>query len=202
MKRLIILSLAIFITCGSCSAYSMGYFPKDDPAPTPTPVPVPDPPAQTVTTEYGERKVYNSEVDFHFTKPIAAYGKFNLTIAGKKYTIQTSYKDVVIEVRNSQTTGKMVVIAGAGYKDKTATVTYPSTDALTKPDTTPLPVTPPTDGAIESKRFAHINHMSWKGQGTTIVFCAGDDVTSVTFHDTPFHFHMKDGTDKGPGREQ
>jgi len=201
MKRLIILSLAIFLSCGVCSAYSMGYFDKDD-APKP-PVVVPDPPpAQTVTTEYGDRKVYNNEVDFYFVKPIAAYGKFNLTIAGKKYTVQTSYKDTAIEVRNSQSTGKLVVIAGASYKDKSATVTYPSTDALTKPDTTPPPVvTPPADGIIDTtwqERLHHYNPKSLvdsahpNGQGVALLFCRNERYESVTFNGTAFRLQNID----------
>jgi len=200
MKHILALILALLLA-GNCEAYSMGYFPKDDPPAVP--VPVPDPvPTPTVTTEQGTRSISGNEVDFYFSKPITSYGKFDLRTGGKKYTIKGSYKDGNIEVRNSQTKGNMVVIAGPAYKGATATVIYPSTDAPTVPDATPPPVTPPADEATTSKRFAHINHMSWRGQGTTIVFCAGDDVTSVTFHDTAFHFHMKDGLDKGPGREQ
>jgi len=209
MKRLIILSLAIFITCGS--AYAKGTLPGGwfdgkpvNPPVTPPPV-TPPPPVQTSVTEQGVKAVFSAETDWYFPKPIADYGKFDLFIgvdgAYKKYTISMAYKDSQVEVRNSETRRTMVVIAPASFRDKKAYISYPSGETVTPPPVTP-PVTPPADGAVESKRFAHINHMSWNGQGTTIVFCAGDDVTSVTFHDTAFHFHMKDGLDKGVGREQ
>ncbi|HBA72323.1 MAG TPA: hypothetical protein DCZ63_09090 [Geobacter sp.] len=197
---LIIMLLALAVNAGA-----KGYWPGPaDPTPEPTPIPTPGPdPVQTIVIEYGTRNVFANEVNFHFSKPISEYGRFNLNTAGKKYTIEGSYKDGNIEVRNSQsTTGKLVVIGGPAYATKGASVAYPSIDPLTKPEDQPEPTPAPGGGATTSKRFAHINHMSWHGQGTTIVFCAGDDVTSVTFHDTPFHFHMKDGTDKGPGREQ
>jgi len=210
MKRILyfVLLIAALLVYSSMS-YAFGNLPdgwfdgKPVTPPEPPPVinpPLPDP-VQTVTIEYGTRNVFSNEVNFHFSKPTSEYGRFNLNTAGKKYVIEGSYKDSSIEVRNSQTTKKLVVIAGPAYALKGASVAYPSTDPLTKPEAAPDP--PPAPGeAVESKRFAHINHMSWHGQGTTIVFCAGDDVTSVTFHDTPFHYHMKDGTDKGPGREQ
>ena len=209
--NLFVLAVVIAVLFGWCAGYANafgnlpdGWFdgkPVTPPEVTPPAPPVtPPPPVQTITIEYGVRNVFTNEVNFHFSKPINEYGRFNLNTAGKKYTIEGSYKDQNIEVRNSATTKKMVIIAGPAYALKGASVAYPSKDPLTKPEATPTP--PPGDGATTSKRFAHINHMSWDGQGTTIVFCAGDDVTSVTFHDTAFHYHMKDGLDKGPGREQ
>jgi len=172
---------------------------SDSGAPPPTPEPEPEPTPVNTTTENGQYRITGSEVDFYYSKPIATYGTFTLYIADKKIAeIKSNYKVGNVEVRNSNSTGKMVVITDTTYKNKTSYIKYNS-DASVEP--TPPP-TPPSDEAEESRRFAHANHMSWKGQGTTIVFCAGDDVTSVTFHDTPFHFHMKDGLDKGPGREQ
>jgi len=195
MKHIIALVLALLLSGNLCSAYSMGYFPKDDPPAVP--VPVPDPtPAPTTTTEQGTKSITGAEVDFYFSKPIASYGKFDLRTGGKKYTIRGGYKDANIEVRNSQTKGNMVVIAGAAYRDKIATVIYPSTDAPTVPDATPPPVTLPADGDIpETMGYNHVNQESFDGRGVSIIMCKNaPGLKSVTINGKAMHLHG----DRGP----
>jgi len=170
------------------NANAKGYWPGPaEPTSEPPPVvnpPLPDP-VQTITIEYGTRNVFTNEVNFHFSKPISEYGRFNLNTAGKKYTIEGSYKDANIEVRNSATTKKLVVIAGPAYATKGASVAYPSIDQLTKPEATSTPE--PQPGL--SQHFHHWNPAAvWNGVG--LVLCPDSPkYNSCTFNGEAMTLH-------------
>jgi len=196
MKKIIysiLMIAALLIYSGTSYAFGSlpdGWFdgkpvtPPED-APPVVPPEVKPPPVQTIVIEYGARNVFSNEVNFHFTKPIAEYGRFNLNTAGKKYTIEGSYKDGNIEVRNSNTTKKLVVIAGPGYATKGASVAYPSKDALTKPEATPTPE--PQPGL--SQHFHHWNPAAvWNGVG--LVLCPDSPkYNSCTFNGEAMTLH-------------
>ena len=170
----------------NCDAYALG---RKPPPPEPTPIPTPLPaPVQEIVIEYGVRNVFSNEVNFHFSKPIAEYGRFNLNTAGKKYVIEGNYKDSNVEVRDSATTKKLVVIAGPAYATKGASVAYPSKDALTKPEATPTPE--PQPGL--SQHFHHWNPAAvWNGVG--LVMCPDSPkYTGCTFNGEAMTLHGKD----------
>jgi len=169
--------------------FSMGSLPKTKPDPTPTPAPI-----SVEQTEYGDYSQSGNEVDFYFKKPMEFYGKFDLYLAGKVININGPYKKDNIEVRNANSTKNLVVITDITYAGKQAYIKYNAEGS-----STPTPT--PTPDIIESKDYSHINHRSWEGKGTSIIFCPGDRMSSVTFNGKPFHFHKLDRTDEGPGRE-
>lgn len=193
MKKYLVTVLLLTL-CGVAFAGELFYIPKEipaDPQPVPAPVPTPPPPVQTTTTEHGQRAVYATETNWHFSKPIAAYGTFDLFVGGKKITVSMAYKDSEIEVRNSESKKNMVVIAPASFKDKTAYVSYPSGGSPT-PAPEPAPAPTPVDGTVEVNYkdiIHHFNPMSFedknypKGRGMTILFCVGDKYDAVSFID-------------------
>ena len=194
MKKITFLMLAAMIFC-SGTAYAFGSLPDGwfdgkpvtPPEDVPPVQPPPPDPVQTITIEYGTRNVFTNEVNFHFSKPISEYGsKFNLNTGGKKYTIGADgYKDGNIEVRNSQTTKKLVIIAGPAYATKGASVAYPSKDPLTKPEATPTPQ--PQPGL--SQHFHHWNPAAvWNGVG--LVLCPDSPkYNSCTFNGEAMTLH-------------
>lgn len=186
--------------CVECHGYIPdGWFdgkpvtpPEVDPPPEVVPPVTPPPPVQTVTTEQGQRAVYSTETDWYFTKPIASYGKFDLFVGDKKYTISMAYKDSQIQVRNSETRKVMVVIAPASFKDKKAYISYPSGGVPTTPPVTP----PPVESDIpETMHYNHVNQESFDGRGVSIIMCKGaPGLKSVTINGKAMHLHG----DRGP----
>lgn len=212
MKKITPVLLFVFLLCvGNCMAkgYWPGdYTPKPDPPPEVTPPPVTPPPVQITVTEHGQRQSYSTETNWHFSKPIKDYGKFDLYVGGKKYVVSMAYKDSQVEARNSQTTGKLVVIAPASFKDRAARISYPSTGQPTPPPVTP----PPADTGYTDVDYRdivhHWNPMSFAegaykatGRCMTVLFCVRDKYKSVTFTDAQngsvTEFHLHNGNDEG-----
>jgi hypothetical protein len=190
MKHLVLIIALMLAMAGNVSA--KGYWPGPaDPAPEPTPVPAPEPdPVQTIVIEYGARTVYPGEVNFHFTKPAAKYGRFNLNTAGRKYTIEGSYKDSNIEVRNSQTTKKLVVIAGSAYATKGAGVSYPSREPLTKPEVAPDPTPTPGGDIPLTTHYNHVNNYAFDGRGVAINMCQNEpNLKGATLNGVKMRLH-------------
>lgn len=185
----------VFLSLNVCDVRSMGYFPKETPE-TPVPVPTPEPtPVPTTTTEQGRYSQTGQEVDFYFSKPIDAYGKFDLATGGKIYTIKGSYKDGLIEVRNAGSTGSLVVISDLRMQGKQAKVTYPSTKPLTQPDTSPAPDPKPDDVDIPiTTRYNHVNNFAFDGRGVAINMCKSEPpLRGATLNGVKMRLHVGKG---------